>query len=69
MEDNLRRALSISGGEIGILFQSPISKFLWVLSLLIVFAPMLINKLVAGQVPASADLPAEAAVAVAWEEE
>jgi putative tricarboxylic transport membrane protein len=69
MEDNLRRALSISGGEIGILFQSPISKFLWVLSLLIVFAPMLINKLVAGQIPAPAVVPADAAVAVAGEEE
>jgi putative tricarboxylic transport membrane protein len=69
MEDNLRRALSISGGEIGILFQSPISKFLWVLSLLIVFAPMLINKLVAGQIPPAAGIPAEAAVAAAGEEE
>ncbi len=32
MEENLRRALAISGGEIGILFQSQISQSLWILT-------------------------------------
>ncbi len=36
MEGNLRRALAISGGDIGILFQSPISQSLWILTLSIV---------------------------------
>jgi putative tricarboxylic transport membrane protein len=31
MEDNLRRALAISGGQIGILFESQISQALWLL--------------------------------------
>ncbi|HXV21656.1 MAG TPA: tripartite tricarboxylate transporter permease [Desulfuromonadales bacterium] len=69
MEDSLRRALSISGGEIGILFASPIVKILWVLSLLVVFAPLFLNKLVAGQIPAPADVPADAAVVAAGEAE
>ena len=30
MEQNLRRALSITNGEVGILFESPISKGLWI---------------------------------------
>ncbi|HMN22584.1 MAG TPA: tripartite tricarboxylate transporter permease [Ottowia sp.] len=42
MEQNLRRALSISDGEVGILFESPIAIVLWVLSvLMIVLPPML----------------------------
>ncbi|NEP13399.1 MAG: tripartite tricarboxylate transporter permease [Symploca sp. SIO2C1] len=36
MEGNLRRALAISGGDIGILFQSQISQSLWILTLSIV---------------------------------
>lgn len=40
MESNLRRALSISQGEIGILWQSPISMTLWVLAALMVALPI-----------------------------
>ena len=36
MEENLRRALAISGGDMGILFQSQISQSLWVLTFSIV---------------------------------
>ena len=39
MESNLRRALSISQGDLGILFQSNISKGLWLLVLLMVLLP------------------------------
>ena len=35
LEENLRRALAISGGEIEILFQSQICQFLWLLTLII----------------------------------
>ncbi len=41
MENNLRRALAISGGDIGILFISPSSKIFWFLSLLAILFPML----------------------------
>lgn len=43
MEDNLRRALAISGGDIGILFSSPLGNALWVLSLIVFSAPFLIK--------------------------
>jgi putative tricarboxylic transport membrane protein len=43
MEQNLRRALSITNGEIGILFESPISKGLWMLSLAMVVVPPLLR--------------------------
>ena len=39
MESNLRRALSISQGDLGILFQSNISKGLWLLVLFMVLLP------------------------------
>lgn len=39
MEQNLRRALSISDGELGILFASPLSIFLWGMALLVLFGP------------------------------
>lgn len=39
MEQNLRRALSISDGEVGILFESPIAIVLWVLSVLMIVLP------------------------------
>ena len=39
MEDNLRRALSISAGELGILWSSPISLTLWVLTALMLGMP------------------------------
>ncbi len=44
MEQNLRRALSISNGELGILFASPISIGLWVLAVLMIVGPRLYRK-------------------------
>ncbi len=41
MESNLRRALSISQGELSILWGSPITMSLWVLVLLMVFMPII----------------------------
>jgi putative tricarboxylic transport membrane protein len=40
MEQNLRRALSISGGEVGILFESPLSIGLWVIAAAIIVVPL-----------------------------
>lgn len=45
MEKNLRRALSISGGEWGYLFQSSISITLWILAAVSLFTPLLFRKL------------------------
>ena len=54
MEQNLRRALSISNGEIGILFQSNISIGLWVLAVsVIVFPPMMRRWLGGRKAPAN----------------
>ncbi|NDY90015.1 tripartite tricarboxylate transporter permease [Ideonella livida] len=39
MEQNLRRALSITNGEVGILLESPISKTLWALALVMLLVP------------------------------
>lgn len=41
MESNLRRALSISQGELSILWGSPITMVLWLLAILMVFMPVL----------------------------
>lgn len=41
MEDNLRRALSISQGELNILWSSSISIVLWCLAILMVFMPII----------------------------
>lgn len=43
MEQNLRRALSITDGELGILFASPITKMLWICAIIMLFAPPLIR--------------------------
>jgi putative tricarboxylic transport membrane protein len=43
MEQNLRRALSITNGEIGILFESPISKGLWICAVAMVLVPPLLR--------------------------
>ncbi|MBS0406689.1 MAG: tripartite tricarboxylate transporter permease [Proteobacteria bacterium] len=43
MEQNLRRALSITNGEIGILYESTISIGLWVLSALMLIVPPLMR--------------------------
>lgn len=45
MEDNLRRALSISGGDLGILWQSGISIGLWFAAGLLLIAPLIMTKL------------------------
>lgn len=49
MEDNLRRALSISGGDMNILWQSGISIGLWVAAVLLVMMPFLMAKLLPGK--------------------
>ncbi|MNT94474.1 hypothetical protein D3C72_2361740 [compost metagenome] len=41
MEDNLRRALSISAGDLNILWSSPISLCLWALTALMLGMPAL----------------------------
>lgn len=43
MEQNLRRALSITNGEVGILLESPISIGLWTCALLMVLVPPLLR--------------------------
>lgn len=43
MEQNLRRALAITNGDIGILFESPISLTLWVLSAVVLFLPVILR--------------------------
>lgn len=53
MEQNLRRALSISGGDVGILWQSGISLGLWVAAVLLLVLPWLIPKLLAGRKPSA----------------
>ena len=53
MEENLRRALSISGGDTGILFQSGLSIGLWIAAALVVLVPMFAGKLKARFMPAA----------------
>ncbi|WP_293224764.1 tripartite tricarboxylate transporter permease, partial [Ottowia sp.] len=43
MEQNLRRALSITNGDVGILIESPISKGLWLIAILMVVVPPLLR--------------------------
>lgn len=50
MEQNLRRALSITNGEVGILFESPISKGLWLCAALMVALPPLLRWRARGKV-------------------
>lgn len=45
MEKNLRRALSISGGDWSYLFSSPISIVLWIMAVISLFAPLIFTKL------------------------
>ncbi|MBL0140868.1 MAG: tripartite tricarboxylate transporter permease [Betaproteobacteria bacterium] len=45
MEQNLRRALAITDGKLGILFESPITWILWTLSVLVLFAPLAMRRL------------------------
>ena len=43
-EDNLRRALSISGGNWSVLFETPATIILWVLAVLILFMPFVLAR-------------------------
>lgn len=54
MEDNLRRALSISGGDVGILWQSGISLGLWVAAVLLLVLPWLLPRLLSRKTSAHA---------------
>ncbi|MBP2671166.1 MAG: tripartite tricarboxylate transporter TctA, partial [candidate division NC10 bacterium] len=45
LEQSLRQALMISGGEVGILFRGAISNTLFVLAAGVVFAPALLKRL------------------------
>jgi putative tricarboxylic transport membrane protein len=45
MEQNLRRALSISDGHLGILFQSPVTWVLWVLAAAALAMPLVLRKI------------------------
>ncbi len=45
LEDNLRRALTLSGGDTSILFQTPTSIVLWVLTILVLVLPLLVPKM------------------------
>jgi putative tricarboxylic transport membrane protein len=44
MEQNLRRALSITNGELSILWGSPISVGLWTLTVLMVVVPLALRR-------------------------
>ena len=44
-EQNLRRALSISDGDWSILFQTPATIILWMMAVVILFAPLLLKRL------------------------
>jgi putative tricarboxylic transport membrane protein len=45
LEQSLRQALMISGGGVGILFQSWIAKTLFALAAVVTFAPMLLKRM------------------------
>src|SRR5690606_37037139 len=47
MEQNLRRALSITDGQLGILFESPVSIALWIAALLVSVGPILLRRIAA----------------------
>ncbi len=44
MENTLRRALAISGGDLSILHTSPICRTLWILTLIVVLLPSLLSR-------------------------
>ena len=52
MENTLRRALAISGGDISVLYTSPICQTLWLLTLFVVLVPLLISRLYSQRRPA-----------------
>jgi putative tricarboxylic transport membrane protein len=43
MEQNLRRAMALSDGQISILFSSGITIFLWICTALVLLAPLLMH--------------------------
>ena len=45
MEQNLRRALSITNGDTAILWSSPVTLVLWVLAAAVVLGPMLYRRI------------------------
>lgn len=51
MEQNLRRALSITNGEIGILFESPISIGLWICAVTMVVLPPVVRFILRKKAP------------------
>jgi putative tricarboxylic transport membrane protein len=59
MEQNLRRALSITNGELGILWESPISIGLWICACAMVIVPLAVRNL---RKPAAGIVPAGVAV-------
>jgi putative tricarboxylic transport membrane protein len=54
MEDNLRRALTISDGDWGILWASPLAIGLWTFAFVGFVAPMIIGHMVRPRIPAAA---------------
>ncbi len=57
MEQNLRRALSITNGELGILWSSPICIGLWVLTVAMVTVPLIVRHFKGTSVPPEAQQP------------
>lgn len=57
MEKNLRRAMALSGGEWGVLFDSGIAIALWVLAAVSLAAPFLLNRAMRKTVVAAATTP------------
>ncbi len=53
MEQNLRRALSMTNGELGILIESPISKGLWVGAVAMILVPPIMRMMSKGKSTAS----------------
>jgi putative tricarboxylic transport membrane protein len=60
LEDNFRRALSLSGGDLDVLYSTPTSIVLWILAGLAIVMPMVMGKL---RPNIQTDLPAEASTA------
>ncbi len=49
MENTLRRALAISGGDLSVLYTSPICRTLWILTIVVVVVPLIISRFFTGQ--------------------
>jgi len=57
LEQNLRRALSISNGELCILWQSGVTKTLLILAILVIAVPPVVKRLRRRQLKTQTDLP------------